>query len=345
MVNHNIGPGISTRAFILRELRKDPGAPFSGERFARALGVSRVAVWKGIRSLISAGYPITSGEAGYALAENTDTDFLYPWEFGEKESRFRYFESTGSTMDRAREYAPAPGTGAMVFTAGAQSSGRGRSGRNWASKPGGLFFTILEKPDLAVADYLRFSMEIQIAVARAVFSLCGKKTFLRWPNDVYVDGKKIAGVLTELFGEGDRLRWISCGVGINVNNKLPMGALSGEKAVSCAKIAGHPLRRREGLNIFLAELEKLRKNKGTGEEISRVWNSLAEGIKAPVALIPAGHGEDKESKARSNTTAILRQGVFLGIDAQGRCVIQDESGESRYVPGAISLIYKGRQHE
>jgi BirA family biotin operon repressor/biotin-[acetyl-CoA-carboxylase] ligase len=293
-----------------------------------------VAVWKGVRSLITAGYPIESGETGYWLAEGRDTDFLYPWEFGEHESRFRYFSSTNSTMDRAREYAQGLEASSLVIAAETQTAGRGRSGRNWASDPGGLFFTLLERPNLAVADYLRFAMEIQIATARTVTRLCGKQALLRWPNDVYAGDKKIAGVLTELSGEGDRLRWISSGVGINVNNS-PRGA------ASCSGVAGHPLSRCEGLRIFLDELEKLRKSgEARPSEIQGLWNSLARGIGSPVAVIPAGHGNKKDR------TAILREGIFLGVDPQGRCLIQDKTrgakdagGKTAYFPGMVSLKY------
>lgn len=344
MVNHR-KPGsvpekeLSTRAFILRELRKDPGAPVSGEDLAKGLGISRVAVWKGVRSLIAAGYPIESGEAGYRLPRVWKDDFLYPWEFGEREALFRYFAATGSTMDRARELAEGWGAGdsELSFPSGAviaaeiQSAGKGRNGRNWASMPGGLFFTILEKPDLAVADYPLFSMAAQIGAAKSAAALCGKEARLRWPNDVYVAGKKIAGVLTELSGQGDRLRWISCGVGLNVNNRP-----AGTEAVSCAEIAGRPLSRREGLGVFLDEFEKPGKP-GDPEEICRRWNSLAQGIGSPVRVIRADHGEGKDPGA----TEILDTGVFAGIDPQGRCVIRNERGETRYSPGAASLIYPG----
>jgi BirA family biotin operon repressor/biotin-[acetyl-CoA-carboxylase] ligase len=198
--------------------------------------------------------------------------------------------------------------------------------------PGGLFFTILEKPDLAVADYLVFSMTAQIAAAKSAAFLCGKEARLRWPNDVYAAGKKAAGVLTELSGEGDRVRWVSCGVGLNVNNPV-----TGPEAASCAAIAGRPLSRREGLRVFLDEFEKLGRREDP-EETACLWNSLAEGIGSPVTVIRADHGEDKDPRE----TEILMTGLFAGIDPQGRCVIRNESGETRYSPGAASLVYKRR---
>ncbi|MDR0732228.1 MAG: biotin--[acetyl-CoA-carboxylase] ligase [Treponema sp.] len=337
MVNHNgTGrAGLSTRAYILRELRKEPGARVRGEFLAAGLGLSRVAVWKGVQSLIAAGYPITGAESGYCLAPDGRDVPLYPWEFGEREGLFRWFGSTGSTMDRAREYAEAPGLPAeggpfMVFTAETQSAGRGRNGRNWASEAGGLFFTILERSGLALADYPLFSMRAQIAAARTVEALTGKRAGLRWPNDVYAGEGKIAGVLSEVSGEGDRLRWIALGIGINVNNIPPLK--SGGTAPSCAELAGRWLSRREGLGLFLEELERLRG--AAAVELRDLWNSRAQGIGAPVLVIPAGHGENKEEAGGGE------RGTFSGIDSRGYCRITGESKRS-YAPGTVSLIYRG----
>jgi biotin-(acetyl-CoA carboxylase) ligase len=201
-------------------------------------------------------------------------------------------------------------------------------------------------------------MGAQIAAAKTVGVLTGKEARLRWPNDVYAGGKKIAGVLTELSGEGDRLRWIAAGVGININNTLP-GDAGTAGALSCAELAGRRLSRREGLALFLEELEKLR-GAGAGE-LRDLWNSLAGGIGAPVLVIPPEHGEEKPCRA-----AILGRGIFAGVDCRGRCRIrvepdrgadrarvagQDsvgsvrpgsrESAWKRYSPGTASLIYRG----
>jgi BirA family biotin operon repressor/biotin-[acetyl-CoA-carboxylase] ligase len=300
-----------------------------------------------MRSLIGAGYPITSAESGYCLAAGGEEDLLYPWEFAEREGLFRCFGSTGSTMDRAREYAEGPdGQGPaapfMVFTAETQSAGRGRSGRNWASAPGGLFFTILERSGLALADYPLFSMRAQIAAARTVEALTGKGALLHWPNDVYAGDRKIAGILTELSGEGDRLRWIAAGVGINVNNLSPgPGRSAADRAISCAELAGHRLLRREGLGIFLGEMEKL-EDSGPGE-LRDLWNSLAAGIGAPVTLIPAEHGEKKDRGGPGVRGAGPERGIFCGVDDRGRCRIGGgtNAGTRSYSPGTVSLIYHG----
>jgi BirA family biotin operon repressor/biotin-[acetyl-CoA-carboxylase] ligase len=173
-------------------------------------------------------------------------------------------------------------------------------------------------------------MEAQIAAARTVAALTGKEARLRWPNDVYAEGKKIAGVLTELSAEGDRLRWIALGVGINVNNPAPVfGTRTG--TVSCAGIAGRRLSRREGLGMFLGELEKLR-GAGAGE-LRDAWNSLADGIGAPVTALSPERGEEgapPELRAR---------GYFTGLDSRGRCGLKVGTDTRFYDPGTVSLVY------
>ncbi|MDR0316316.1 MAG: biotin--[acetyl-CoA-carboxylase] ligase [Treponema sp.] len=339
---------LSSKAQLVLELRKKQGETLSGSALAKIIGISRVAVWKGIQSLVEAGYPIETTDAGYSLNPHKDGDFLYPWEFGKREAMFRHFESTGSTMDRAREFAEQGLAAGTVIIAEKQKAGRGRNGRTWASRQGGLFFTILDRPALAVADYTLPCLILQIAVTRTLSAICGKQARLRWPNDIYIDQRKIAGVMTEISGEGDRINWLALGVGINVNNP----ALSG-KSVSCAEIIGHPVSRSEVLLRLLAEIEQLtlRFNSGAaysqGNRLLAVeWNSLADCIGAKAAVLDPGYGESAHVQAfRDPQTRVLARGIFSGIDPAGRCIITSEPGQNSraealyFNPGPVSLAF------
>jgi BirA family biotin operon repressor/biotin-[acetyl-CoA-carboxylase] ligase len=336
-------PSCSTKARLLAELREKQGAPINGSVLGRRIGVSRVAVWKGIRSLIAAGYAVETLETGYRLDPGQESDFLYPWEFGEREKLFRHFENTGSTMDRARELAGAGAVGGTVITAEKQSAGRGRNGRTWASRQGGLFFTLLERPRLAVADYTLPAMVLQIAVARALSAVTGRQARLRWPNDVYIDQRKIAGVITEIAGEGDLISWLAGGVGVNVNNPTPLG-----KTVSCAGITGRPVSRREVLRKILDETALLKRRFDAGaacsqgnQALAAEWNSLADCLGARAALVEPGPGEKKEAVFGSGTNRVLAEGVFAGVDPSGRCIIKTESGKGPlcFNPGPASIIF------
>ena len=141
-------------------------------------------------------------------------------------------------------------------------------------------------------------------------------------------------------------------MGININN-LPAGHTETGRAVSCTELAGRRLSRREGLGLFLEELEKLRKT-GPGE-LRDLWNSLAQGIGAPVIVIPPGH-RGKKDPCRA---ALQERGIFAGIDHRCRCRIMTGPGtgpqtgsrqigvrtnravQKLYPPGTASLIYPG----
>ena len=319
---------ISTRAALLMTLRENAGKPVSGSALARDLGVSRVAVWKGIQALTGAGYPIKTQAAGYTLDPETANDFLYPWEFGEQEPMFRHFDSTDSTMDRAREGAQRGAATGTVITAEKQSAGRGRNGSAWSSRQGGLFCTILERPGIALADYYLPAMLFQIATARALSTVCGKPARLRWPNDLYIGKQKIAGIMTELAGEADRINWLTIGIGVNVNNAVPS-----EKAVSCAGITGHTVSRREVLLKIINEAEQLKKSTHSGTAyaqgnrlLAAEWNSLADCIGAKVAVV--------------YDNKICARGIFAGVDPAGRCIIksENEKGSLYFNPGPVSVV-------
>lgn len=336
--------GVSTKAQLLMELRERQGKPVSGSLLGRSIGISRVSIWKGIQALIESGYPIETLEAGYLLNPKKQNDFLYPWEFGERESMFQHFEITGSTMDRTREFAMQGFPAGTVVTAERQSAGRGRNGRTWASRQGGLFFTILERPALALADYSLPSMLFQIAAARVLGSVCGKRAALRWPNDIYIDKRKIAGVITEISGEGDLIQWLAGGIGINVNNP----AFSG-KTVSCAELAGHPVSRREMLRLTLDMIERVKQEFNPGAAytqgnrlLAEAWNAMADYIGAQAALIDSGFGDCRKEAALSGTrNRVLARGIFAGVDPAGRCIIKSASGKGAlyFNPGPASLVF------
>jgi len=337
MVNANgkTIPKISTKAKLLLALREKAGEPASGGALAKDLGVSRVAVWKGIQALVEAGYPIETGMAGYTLDTEQSGDFLYPWEFGDKEPLFHFINSTGSTMDKARKLAE-QGVSAAIVTAERQSAGRGRNGSVWASRQGGLYCTILDRPGSSIADYSLPAMLYQIAVARVLTSLCGKPARLRWPNDVYIDRRKIAGLITELEGEGDSISWLAVGIGVNVNNAAPSG-----RAVSCAELLRTPVSRREVLLKILTEAQRLKKKSVSAtaysqgnRQLAAEWNALADGIGAKAVVVDS-HTPDE---GRGWT---LARGIFAGIDPAGRCIIKSEGGKSAlyFNPGPVSVVF------
>ena len=332
---------MTSKAKLLYFLREKQGEPISGQVLAKEMGVSRVAVWKAVQSLTEAGYAIETGEAGYLLDPKKEKDFLYPWEFNEKENLFYHYKNTPSTMDMAREAALRSTDSGSVFTAEKQSAGRGRNGRTWVSRQGGLFFSILERPRLTIADYTLLSLVMQIAVVRRITSICGKKAYLRWPNDIYINKKKIAGVTTEIAGEGDIITWITGGIGINVNNGAPA-----PKAISCAEVTGHYLSRKEVLSGVLKEIETVRKTFAStaaysqgSHALAAEWNSLSDCIGAKAAVFEPSAAVENKDEFNEKSGKILSRGVFEGIDPKGRCILKTQDGTLYFNMGSVSLAF------
>ena len=322
---------ISTKAWLLETLRKNAGNTLSGTLLASELGISRVSIWKGIQSLIIAGYPIEALDSGYVIHEFQDTDFLYPWEFLEKESLFSFIDSTASIMDLAREAAQRGALSGSIFIAEKQSKGRGRNGKTWVSEQGGLYFSVLEKrPQISIADYCLPMMLYQIALARTLTGQLGKEVNVRWPNDIYVDKRKIAGLYTEFEGEGDSVKWLSIGIGVNVNNPAPF-----QKAASCIDILGKPLLRRRLLLVILDEAERLKKDckiktiySQGNRFLSSEWNLMTDCLGNQAAVVI--------SDAR-----IIFEGKYCGIDPAGRCIIKPHDGKGAlyFNPGRFSINF------
>jgi len=342
---------ISSKAKLLSKLREKQGAPVSGSVLAKELGISRVAVWKTVQALAEAGYSIEAGEPGYHLDPKNEKDFLYPWEFGEKEDQFYHYQNTGSTMDRARELAnrgiesASCGTvSRAIITAEKQTAGRGRNGRTWISRQGGLFFSVLDRPykngwRLSVADYTQFSLVMQIAVVKSISFICGKNAFLRWPNDIFINNRKIAGVTTELSGEGDLLTWITGGIGVNVNNKAPF-----VKATTISEVIGHHISRRDVLGKIIDNFDIIMKNfcptaaySQGNRALASEWNSLADCIGAKAAIFEPENKNDPIDLSGK----ILARGIFAGIDPAGRCVLKTdtEKGDLYFNHGSVSLAF------
>jgi BirA family biotin operon repressor/biotin-[acetyl-CoA-carboxylase] ligase len=159
-------------------------------------------------------------------------------------------------------------------------------------------------------------MAAQIASAKALTRICGKPCFLRWPNDVYGAGRKLAGILTEFRADGDRVKWMSIGIGINVNNRP-----GGKSAVSCTELSGRVLSRREILLAVLEEWNRLKR--AASRDLEKRWNGLSDSI---------GRQAAAETGAR---------GVFLGVDHLGRALLKTDRGEIlNFWPGAVSFIIK-----
>jgi BirA family biotin operon repressor/biotin-[acetyl-CoA-carboxylase] ligase len=133
-----------------------------------------------------------------------------------------FFETVDSTNRVARELAGEAKPHGFAVLAGSQTAGRGRLGRAWQSPSGkGLYCTILVRPELAVEDYSKITLTAGLAVSLALEEICQLRPQLKWPNDIYISGRKCGGILVETSslqgtGEGD---FALVGIGVNINGE------------------------------------------------------------------------------------------------------------------------------
>jgi len=144
-----------------------------------------------------------------------------------------YREEVPSTMDLIRERAEAGAPEGTVAIARRQTAGRGRRGRSWASPEGGAWFSLLLRPPIELGQAGCLSVLLAVAVAWALRERYSVPVSVKWPNDLFLEGMKLGGVLIELSSTAGRIDWIVAGMGINVNNPIPPGLES--VAVSLAE--------------------------------------------------------------------------------------------------------------
>ena len=221
----------SKKGQLLKELRSQREI-ISGEQLSATLGISRVSVWKHIHKLQELGYQIMSTPNGYRLIDSPDIPF--PWEFADRGFNILYYPEVSSTMDTAKDLARKNCPDFTVVVAGRQTRGRGRLKRQWLSDDGGLYFTMVLRPDIPVLMSSRVNFLASLTLARVLRELFQIDAAVKWPNDILVDDHKISGMLSELEAETDRVLFISIGMGINVNNdpsEVEPGASSLKKII------------------------------------------------------------------------------------------------------------------
>ena len=210
------------KAAILKILR-ETGDYVSGQEICEKLGVSRTAVWKVIRQLQEEGYQVDAARSrGYRIIDGPDVmtaeevESLLETEWAGKP--VVYYPETDSTNIRIRHLGDEGAPHGTLAVADRQTAGRGRRGRTWES-PGGscIYMSILLRPDLAPEKAPMLTLVMACGVAEGIMDCADVKVQIKWPNDIIVSGKKLAGILTEMSTQVDYINHVTVGVGINVN--------------------------------------------------------------------------------------------------------------------------------
>ncbi len=314
---------MSTRGSILQAL-SGADSYLSGQALAEKLGVSRAAVWKHVESLKREGYLIEGVRSrGYRLVGAPDLltaesiGSLLTTERVGREMVVRVV--TGSTNSDALELGRTGKPEGTVVIAEEQTAGRGRLGRTWESARGvNLYLSLLLRPDIVPAEAPQLSLVAGVAVALTVEEE-GLDCSIKWPNDIVVGGKKLAGILTEIEAETDRVACVVVGIGINLNSNLTHfpdalhdiattilveSGTTIDRAAFAARLLGHfercyDLFLREGFAAVAPEWERRSVLKGREVTVSgsrEEFSGTCVGIDTDGALLleeggPGGNGQ------------------------------------------------------
>lgn len=209
---------------ILAALEASRGRYLSGQELARQLGVSRTAVWKAVAALRADGVPIEAvTNRGYALSAGADllhteaiTALLTP--DTAQALQIEVYDRLPGTNAALRARAEAAAPEGLVLIAQAQSAGRGRNGRSFFSPPGGLYLSLLLRPELAARQAVFLTVMAAVAAARACEAVCGGTILIKWVNDLWKDERKVCGILTEasMDVESGLLAYAIVGLGFNL---------------------------------------------------------------------------------------------------------------------------------
>jgi BirA family biotin operon repressor/biotin-[acetyl-CoA-carboxylase] ligase len=292
---------------ILKALRES-GDYLSGETLSKQLGISRVSIWKHIRSLKENGYTIEASPKGYRLVSSPDS--LLPHEFPSLEQRIHYFQEIGSTMDAARELAKRGAEEGTIVIAEAQTRGRGRLSREWLSPKGGIYFTIILRPKISPAYASRINLMAAVAVASTIRRLFGLKAEVKWPNDVLIEGRKVCGILAEMDAEMDVTNFVNVGIGINANTSVPRFE---KTATSLKDVLGKEISRKEFLSALLVEIRRWQALLMEADLFDE-WKKLSITLNKDVKVIAPGE---------------VIVGRAIDVDTTGALIIRERNGSLR----------------
>ena len=319
-------------ARILTALRATPEG-VSGGDLARKLGVSRAAVWAHIEDLRKVGYEIEAGpHLGYRLLGVPDVlhaDDLYS-RLGKTRvigRQIQVFEETTSTNDLMARLGRAGVPEGMVIFAESQTKGRGRMGRTWISPARkGLWFSVLLRPDISPQAATQLTIASATSLVRAIVAQTGIVPEIKWPNDVLIRGKKVAGILTEMSAELDHLKELVLGIGIDVNLEPGEFPSALRKIATSIRIeSGQKIDRAALAVAILRELDAdyERIQNGGFEAVADEWQRHCSTIGAHVSI-------------RVGERAI--RGLAEALDADGALLLRGPHGHlERIIGGDVTM--------
>jgi len=326
---------VSTAAATILHLFREAGSGFvSGELISRELQVSRTAIWKHINGLRDAGYVIEAVPSrGYHLLSSPD--ILSVEEVRGKLNATRIgrrlvcLPETTSTNADAFRMAEAGAEEGTTVIADAQSCGKGRRGRVWSSPSGvNLYCSVVLRPAIMPHEAPQLTFLSAVAVARAIEQTAALEPEIKWPNDVLISGRKVAGLLNEMSAETDRVNFVILGIGVNLNMTLvQFPADVRTPATSLLLEQGLPVNRAQFAATMMGELDRL------------YTDFLQHGF-GPVR-------DEWQQRCNANGREVVVtdgdietvRGMFHGIDGDGALLVRSPDGMvERILSGDVRVV-------
>jgi BirA family biotin operon repressor/biotin-[acetyl-CoA-carboxylase] ligase len=309
----------------------------SEKELAKEAGISKSAVWKEITTLRRYGYNIESKHGmGYRLAGQTDLPL--PWELAKllktlfvgKQKIVYYLHTIHSTQKIAISLAEEnPESHGIVIIAQQQKSGRGRLKRKWLSPKGGIWLSVILKPRIPSTKITLLPFAAALAVRDAIKKSAQLDANLRWPNDVTISGKKVAGILIDISTEAEQVNYAVIGIGINANIDSSRISSRLEKSIAVTSISdelGHKTNMLgltsellERLEYYYLELER----SGPCTILER-WRKNSDVLGRKVAVV------------QNNKTI---QGIAADIKADGSLLLRTDREDINVVADDICVRY------
>lgn len=323
-----------TASTILRLFREAGNDFVSGAMISRELKVTRTAVWKHINSLRDAGYVIEAVPSrGYQL--KTTPDILSDDEIRERlrsatmgRNLVCLSETVSTNYDafRLAEDGAVEGTAVIADT---QSGGKGRMGRVWSSPSGAnLYCSVVLRPTVKPYQAPQLTFLSAVAVARAIELTTALQPEIKWPNDVLIGGRKVAGLLNEMSAETDGINFVILGIGVNLNmTREQFPADLRTPATSLLLEQGKPVNRAQFSAVMLNELDRLYRefqDSGFGP-VREEWQQRCNAKGRELCVSDGG--------------ADLVRGMFDGIDGEGALLVRLPDGKvERILSGDVRVV-------
>ncbi|NLV26875.1 MAG: biotin--[acetyl-CoA-carboxylase] ligase [Methanomicrobiales archaeon] len=311
------------QAFKVLEILEASEKPVETNEIAMALSLSKSAVWKHINELRQLGYDITaSDDEGYVLHDKNQ-DFRPHIIYRHLKTRLigrkmRFFKTIPSTIWYGKDLAEQGGIdelSGMVIIAEEQTGGVGRMGRAWVSPAGGIWVTIILQPQIPIDHLFMLTLAASVSVARVLRKMYDIGALIKWPNDIIIGDKKVAGILLELGAEGEKVQYCLLGMGIDANVNLDsLNQSIRGTMTSISQEVDKDIDRAVLLAAILKEFENRYEMiiQGEYDAVIREWKNFSSTIGRRVRII---------------TLRSLFEGEAIDVDPNGALVVKKDNGK------------------